>query len=92
MKKSEFIDHLSKAASLSKKDTENFTDAFLETIVKVLQKKDEISFKGFGSFKPLKRVARTGRNVRTGEPLKIPASITPKFTPSKVFKELLNKK
>ena len=35
--------------------------------------------KGFGSFSRSERVARMGRNPRTGEPLAIPASKYPSF-------------
>jgi DNA-binding protein HU-beta len=47
---------------------------------------------GFGTFKATKRAARTGRNARTGEALKIAAANVPKFTPGAAFKAALNKK
>jgi len=91
MIKSDLIAALSQETSLSRKDTEKFIDAFLATIAKTLKNKDTISFKGFGTFSTTQRSARTGRNPRTKEEIKIPASTAPKFTPSKVLKELLNK-
>ena len=36
------------------------------------------------------RAARQGRNPRTGEPVQIPASRTPKFQPAKGFKDSVN--
>ncbi|MGI4784616.1 MAG: HU family DNA-binding protein, partial [Janthinobacterium lividum] len=39
-----------------------------------------------------KRAARTGRNPRTGEAIKIPATKTVKFTAGKGFKDAVNKK
>jgi len=45
---------------------------------------------GFGTFKPVTRTARTGRNPQTGESLQIPTSKSVAFKVSKVFKDSLN--
>ena len=47
---------------------------------------------GFGSFSSGKRAARTGRNPRTGETIKIPAAKTVKFSAGQGFKDAVNKK
>jgi DNA-binding protein HU-beta len=44
---------------------------------------------GFGTFSVTKRKARKGRNPRTGEEIKIPATKAPKFTPGKGLKEAI---
>jgi DNA-binding protein HU-beta len=41
---------------------------------------------GFGTFKSSKRAARTGKNPKTGEPLKIAATTVPKFSAGAGFK------
>lgn len=41
----------------------------------------EVVVPGFGSFKPRERKARTGRNPKTGEEIKIAAKTSPAFTP-----------
>jgi DNA-binding protein HU-beta len=41
---------------------------------------------GFGTFKSTKRAARTGKNPKTGETIKIPATTVPKFTAGAGFK------
>ena len=46
---------------------------------------------GFGNFVVAKRAARTGRNPRTGEPIKIAASKTPKFKAGKGLKDAVNR-
>jgi hypothetical protein len=38
----------------------------------------------------VKRGPRTGRNIRTGETIKVPASKSVKFKPSKAVRERLN--
>jgi DNA-binding protein HU-beta len=42
---------------------------------------------GFGTFQVVKRAARSGRNPRTGEPLKIPAKKVVKFAPGKKLED-----
>ena len=45
---------------------------------------------GFGSFKVSQRKAKTGRNPKTGEAIKIKARNVPKFTVSKALKDAVN--
>jgi hypothetical protein len=47
----------------------------------------EIFLSGFGTFSIVKGKARTGRNPKTGEAIKIAARVIPKFKPAKAFKE-----
>jgi DNA-binding protein HU-beta len=52
-----------------------------------LKKGDKITLPGFGTFKVSKRKARTGRNPRTGEAIKIKAHKVPQFTAGKKLKD-----
>jgi DNA-binding protein HU-beta len=45
---------------------------------------------GFGTFKVAKRKARTGRNPKTGEALKIKAKSVPKFVAGKGLKDAVS--
>lgn len=64
--------------------------AVIEGIASVLQFGDNLSIKGFGTFKVEERAARKGRNPQTGQEIEIPASKTVKFTPSSILKDELN--
>jgi len=55
-------------------------------------KKQDVQLIGFGTFKAAKRAARTGKNPRTGEKLKIAAATVPKFSAGAAFKAAVNKK
>ena len=59
------------------------------TISGALESGDTVVVHGFGSFQPKDRPARQGRNPRTGEAIRIPASRTAAFRPSKVLKDRL---
>jgi DNA-binding protein HU-beta len=64
-------------------------DSTLDTIGKALKKGDAITFVGFGTFKTSIRKARTARNPRTGEPIKIAKRRVPRFSAGKGLKDLV---
>lgn len=92
MNKVELVDAMAKETELSKKDTEAALKAFISTVSKSLAKGEPVQLVGFGTFDVGKRAARTGRNPKTGEALKIAASKSPKFKAGKALKDLVNKK
>ena len=79
MNKSELIDEMAKAASMTKVDAKKALDAFTGVITKALKKSERVGLVGFGSWTVVKRSARTGRNPKTGKELKIPAKKVVKF-------------
>jgi DNA-binding protein HU-beta len=86
MNKSELIEAVAKDADLSKADAEKALNAVIASVVKAVAKGDTVTLVGFGTFKSVKRAARTGRNPATGAALKIAASTSPKFTAGATFK------
>ncbi|HZW24936.1 MAG TPA: HU family DNA-binding protein [Gallionella sp.] len=90
MNKSDLVDAIAKSADLSKASAGRALDAAVESIKKALKKGDTVSLVGFGTFKVGKRAARTGRNPRTGEAIKIKAAKVPKFTAGKGLKDAVN--
>ena len=86
MNKSELVESVAKAAELSKAKAEKVLNAAIATVVKTVAKGDTVTLVGFGTFKSVKRAARTGRNPATGAALKIAASTSPKFTAGAIFK------
>ncbi len=92
MNKSELIETIAKETELSKAAAGRALEAVLSTIVKTVAKKQDVQLIGFGTFKAAKRAARTGKNPRTGEKLKIAAATVPKFSAGAGFKAAVNKK
>ncbi|MBV8196036.1 MAG: HU family DNA-binding protein [Candidatus Dormibacteraeota bacterium] len=62
---------------------------FFDTISEALQKGDEVRVHGFGVFKTSQRAARTGRNPRTGEAVRVPARRVVRFSASTTLSESL---
>lgn len=90
MNKSELIDAIAKSADISKATAGNALDGALDAIKAALKKNDSVTLVGFGTFKVGKRAARTGRNPRTGEEIKIKAAKVPKFSAGKALKDAVN--
>tara|TARA_Y100001936_G_C15949045_1_gene599080 strand:+ start:753 stop:1025 length:273 start_codon:yes stop_codon:yes gene_type:complete len=88
--KSELIDAIAKSAGLSKASAGDALDATLAAIRVTLKKGQSVTLVGFGTFKVGKRAARTGRNPRTGEAIKIRAAKVPKFSAGKALKDAVN--
>jgi len=77
MTKAELIDKVLSAKGmpeLSKKAMGQVVDQVFDTISVAIKKEKGFSYPGFGTFKVRTRKARTGRNPRTGEKIKIKAS------------------
>ncbi|MGD8868508.1 MAG: HU family DNA-binding protein [Gemmatimonadales bacterium] len=91
MNKTELIDKLASATSLSKADAGRAVDALFDVdkgiIADTLKTGAKVQITGFGTFETRRRGARTGRNPRTGETIQIPASNSPAFRPGKGLKD-----
>ncbi|MBX6420507.1 MAG: HU family DNA-binding protein [Nevskia sp.] len=87
MNKAELINAVADKAEISKADAGRAVDAFIEVVTRALKKNEKVSLVGFGTFQIRKRAARTGRNPKTGAPLKIAASKNPAFKAGKALKD-----
>lgn len=86
MNKAELVEIAATAADISKAAAGKALDGLMAAVVKAVSKGDTVTLVGFGTFKSSKRAARTGKNPKTGEPLKIAATTVPKFTAGAGFK------
>ena len=91
MKKSELVAQLADANDLSRRQAEKVIDDFLDLIKDELAKGEKVVLSGFGTFEVRTRVARSGRNPRTGEEINVPAQKTPAFKVGKLLKDAINK-
>ncbi len=92
MNKTELINALAEKTELSKKDAEKVLNSFVESVTESLVAGDKVQLIGFGTFEVKARPARTARNPRTGEEIKIAASKAPVFKAGKALKEKVNTK
>ena len=91
MNKTELISAAAESTGLTKKDTERVINAAIDAVTAALVKGDKVQISGFGSFETKARAARIGRNPRTKEEIKIPASKLPVFKAGKALKDTVSK-
>lgn len=90
MNKTELIAAVAEKAELSKKDAEKAVKALTDVVTEELVKGEKVQLVGFGTFEVSSRSARTARNPKTGEPMNVEASKSPKFKAGKGLKDAVN--
>ena len=91
MIKSELIAALAaENPDLTQKDVERVISVILETMIEALEAGGRIELRGFGAFSVRSRLARPGRNPRTGETVHVKAKHVPFFKSGKELRTRLN--
>ena len=90
MNRKELINALAAKTNSTKADADRSIGALIDIITATLKKGDNIALGGFGTFEVRKRVARVGRNPKTGAELKIKASKQPAFKAGATLKAAVN--
>ena len=90
MNKTDLIDAVASEADVSKAESARVVDAVIDSITRALKKGDTVTLVGFGTFQVRERAARSGRNPKTGETIKIGASKNPAFKAGKALKDAVN--
>ncbi len=92
MNKTQLVDAVAEASSVSKVKAADAVEAVLASISGALATGDSVTLVGFGTFSVVQRKAREGRNPNTGKAIKIAAKKAPKFAAGKALKEAVNKR
>ncbi|HEY2666406.1 MAG TPA: HU family DNA-binding protein [Actinomycetota bacterium] len=79
MNKSDLVDAVAAATNEGKSKVAALLESVLDHISAALQQGEKVTLPGFGTFETRKRQARSGRNPRTGAPVKIAATTAPVF-------------
>ena len=90
MKKVELVEGIATKVGMTKAEAGRALDATFEVIAEALEKGDRVPLVGFGTFGVSKRGARTARNPRTGETIKIPARKAVVFKAGTALKNRVN--
>ncbi len=90
MNKKELVDSVAAATDESKRTVANVLDEAIDLIQRSVKKGERVTLPGFGTFERRARAARTARNPRTGEEIKVKASKVPAFKAGSAFKEFVN--
>ena len=87
MTKTELVSKIATADGITKSQAEKAVNGFVSAVSGALVSGEKITLLGFGTFSVGERAAREGRNPRTGEKIKIPASKVVKFKAGKTLSE-----
>lgn len=91
MKKSEMIEALANQTGLTKADVEKVFNGTFDLLKSELEKGNNVSVAGFGTFRISERAAREGRNPKTGETIQISASKCVSFKAGSALKDIVNR-
>ena len=88
MTKADIINELAENTGLQKREVAIVVENFMEAIKNsLLNKKENVSLRGFGSFIIKHRAAKTARNIQKNTTITIAAHDLPSFKPAKSFVE-----
>jgi len=90
MNKKELIAALAGKTGATKTNANRNVLALIEIISSTLEKGGKVALSGFGIFEVRERAARTGRNPRTGQALKIKAAKVHAFKAGAKLKAAIN--
>ena len=90
MNKGELIDSVANATGESKKTVSSVVDGVINEVQKQVKKGEKVTLPGFGTFERRARSARTARNPRTGEEIKVKATKVPAFKARAGFKSTVS--
>jgi DNA-binding protein HU-beta len=89
LNKTQLVGTVATEAGLTRAEAEKAIKSAFGAIKEELSKGGNVTLIGFGTFSILERAARTGKNPRTGESIKIPARKVARFRPGKALVEVL---
>ncbi|TXD98217.1 integration host factor subunit beta [Psychrobacter frigidicola] len=91
--KSDFINNLSaNCDTITDMVIDDAVREIINLMIETLANDGRVEVRGFGSFCLHHRLARTGRNPKTGENVLVPAKAIPHFKPGKALREAVNDK
>ena len=87
MNKATLIAKVAAAKGISKKESEEIFNAFIDTIVDTVNSGEKVQIVGFGTFEVKTRAGRMCKIPGTDREVTVPDSKVPTFKAGKVFKE-----
>jgi predicted histone-like DNA-binding protein len=89
MKKPDVIKQVADVSGLTQGDANKAIKALVKVIQSTLKNGGVISLSGLGSFRVKTTKAKQGRNIKTKEPIPIPAGKKVSFKPTAILKEII---
>jgi DNA-binding protein HU-beta len=87
--KTDLIGQLAERLDGDRKAAQAAVEGVIDLIQRTVHSGDTVSISGFGVFEKRARAARTARNPRTGQAVKVKKTTIPAFRPGKYFKDVI---
>src|SRR5205085_4327223 len=87
--KAQLIEALSERLG-DKKVASEAVDGLVDIIIRTVNKGEKVNITGFGVFEKRARAARTARNPRTGETVRVKKTNVPAFRAGTTFKDVIS--
>lgn len=92
MTKADIINGIAESTGIAKKDVAVVVEQFMESVkTSLVEKKDNVYLRGFGSFIIKHRAEKTARNITAKTTVVVPAHDIPAFKPCNEFEKKLLK-
>lgn len=89
MNRKELVDAIQKHTQVARTDVDKVLGSLIQHTQVAVKKGDRVALVGFGTFERQDRKARTARNPRSGEPVKVKATKVPRFRAGQGFKDVV---
>ncbi len=89
MNKTDLINQLAERLDGDKKAAQTAVEGLIDLVQREVQRGESVSISGFGVWEKRARAARTARNPRTGQAVKVKKTTVPAFRPGKYFKDVI---
>lgn len=92
MNKTDLINKLAERLDGDKRAAQKAVEGVIDLVQREVQRGQKVSISGFGVFEKRARAARTARNPRTGEAVKVKKTNVPSFRAGTAFKDIVSGK
>jgi len=89
LNRKELVDSIQKHTSVARADVDKVLGSLIQHTQVAVKKGERVALVGFGTFERQDRKARTARNPRSGEPVKVKATKVPRFRAGQGFKDVV---
>jgi DNA-binding protein HU-beta len=90
LNRKELVDAIQKHTLVARTDVDKVLGSLIQHTQVAVKKGERVALVGFGTFERQDRKARTARNPRSGEPVKVKATKVPRFRAGQGFKDVVS--
>ena len=87
LNKRELVEEIAGRTKLPAAEVARVVDSFIQVVTRAVVRGEKVVLSGFGTFHRRARARRMARDIRAGQPIRVPATNLPAFRPGRPFLE-----